>query len=238
MSSQRSREITTIKAARQRRVLKICQVVFTPVHFTDRRPHIIDAARSDSIGHRAADLDVRLLDERRDFKHKDRLPIKALHLGSTEELLAIRAKKRPCLIIGASDGVDWKSLPVGVQQNKAMNSFDRVYLLAPLYSVSTVQEPSSFGPVMTVRIKHMMYPEFVYAPRSGGIVNQDSVIRLDRVFWTQLTAVSDPQDLFVSRDVMGICWNQIAILGGNAPADADFSELRELMLQDLPTEYK
>ena len=91
---------------------------------------------------------------------------------------------------------------------------------------------------MAVRIKHMMYPEFVFAPRSGGIISQDSIIRLDRIFWTTLVGVSEPQDLFVSKEVLSICWSQMMILGGNAPLDTEYSDLRELMLEDLPGQYK
>ena len=217
---------------------QVGQIVFTPVQFTERRPHVVEAVRSDPAGHRSADIQIRPLHDTQDFQAKQRLPVKALNLANTEELLAVKAKKRPCLVVASSKGVSWKSLPSGVQQNKAINAFDAVYLLAPLFSVSTAHEPTSFGPVMTARIRHMMYPEFVFAPQSGGIITQHSIIRLDRTFWATLLAASEAQDLFVSNEIMAICWSQLAILGGNLPFDSTYAEIRECMLEDLPTEFK
>lgn len=209
------------------------QIVFTPVPNTERRHHVAEACRADQFGHRTADLNIRLMDDKTDFRPKQRLPIKALSLGENEELVVARAKMRPCLVIAASPGVDAGTLPEGQQRNKALNAFGTIYCLAPIYSVSTANKPTSFGPVMTARIKCMMYPEFVYAPQSGGILQVPGVIRLDRIFWSHLIACSEPQPLFVTSDILGTCWNQLRILFGET-ATKEFQELRELLLSCLP----
>lgn len=215
---------------------EIGQVVFTPVLNTERRPYVADAQRSDPYTHRSAELAIRPLDDKVDFRKKQRLPIAALSLGETEEVLVARAKKRPCLVLAKSDGIDTKTLPEGVQRNKALNAFGDIFCLAPIYSISTANKSTSFGPVMTARIKCMMYPEFIYAPQSGLILDSHSIIRLDRLFWSHLFAASEPQHLFVSRDILGVCWNQLKILTGES-ASSDYMELRDLMLSCLPAEY-
>lgn len=215
---------------------EIGQVVFTPVLNTERRPHIADAQRSDPFAHRSADLSIRPMNDTTDFRTKQRLPIAALHLGETEELVVARAKQRPCLVLAKSDGINAKTLPEGAQRNKALNAFGDIYCLAPIYSISTANKPTLFGPVMTARIKCMMYPEFIYVPQSGLILKVPGIIRLDRLFWSHLFAASEPQPLFVSNEISGICWNQLKILSGES-APSDFTDLRNLMLSCLPDEY-
>jgi hypothetical protein len=214
---------------------EIGQIVFTPVLNTERRPYVADAQRSDPHTHRSAELTIRPMNDAADFRKKQRLPIAALNLGETEELVVARAKQRPCLVLARSDGIDSMTLPEGVQRNKALNAFGDIYCLAPIYSASTGDKSTSFGPVMTARIKCMMYPEFVFAPQSGLIIDTHSVIRLDRIFWSHVFAASEPQPLFVTNEILGICWNQLKILT-EEPASGEYMELRELMLSCLPAE--
>lgn len=211
------------------------QIVFAPTLFTDRKPMIADASRSNPHTHDQANIVVRTVDEKVDFRGKPgRLPIYSQSLAQTEELVMSRAKKRPCVILAKTDGVDHRNLPIG-QQGKALNAFDAAYWLAPIYSVSSGKETRSFGPVMTARVKCMMYPEFMYVPPSGLTIKNPGVIRLDRMFWSFLLAASDPQDLFLSPEIMGICWSQIRLLVGDAP-DSNYFPMRDLMLMDLPAD--
>ncbi|TCS72158.1 hypothetical protein EDC61_10673 [Sulfuritortus calidifontis] len=90
---------------------------------------------------------------------------------------------------------------------------------------------------MTARVKCMMYMEFVYVPQSGLIIRNPSVIRLDRMFWSHLLGASEPQSLFLTPEILGICWNQIRILSGDTPEE-DYVSMRELLLMDLPEECK
>lgn len=214
---------------------EIGQIVLAPTLNTDRKPLIADVRRSDPHTHTQADFVARPVDDKVDFRGKEgRLPIHSLNLAQTAEVVLARAKKRPCVILGMTDGVDYRGLPVG-QQGKAMNAFDSAYWLAPLYSISTGQKQRSFGPVMTARVKCMMYPEFMYVPQSGLILKNPGVIRLDRMFWSFLMGACDPQDLFLSQDVLGMCKSQLCLLFGGTP-DPDYLNLRDLMLVDLPKE--
>ena len=173
-----------------------------------------------------------------DFRRKkDRLPIAALSLGETEELLAIRAKKRPCVVIAKIDGVNPTSLPDGEQRKKALNAFDGMYLLAPIFSISNGFKETCFGSVMTARVRCMMYPEFVYAPESKPALESPGIIRLDRFFWSHLVACTEPCDIFLTKDILGVCWSQIQIMNGVSPSD-EYIELRGILLSYLPDECK
>jgi hypothetical protein len=140
-------------------------------------------------------------------------------------------------VLAKTEGVDPKSLPNGKQRNQALNAFRGAYCVAPIYSISTAEAPTSFGPIMTARIKCMMYPEFVYVPQSGLIITVPGVIRLDRTFWSHLAAATDAQNLFVSDSILGICDNQVRILRGLPPSQ-EYLDMRELIMMSLPDSCK
>jgi len=129
------------------------QVVLAPVLSHDNKHQIADAKRSDPHSHGRADIVIRPVDDRIDFRGKpERLPIYALSLGQTEELVVTRAKKRPCVILAKTAALKVQTLPAS-QQGKALNAFGEVYLLAPIFSVTTHKKATSFGPVMTARVE-------------------------------------------------------------------------------------
>lgn len=216
---------------------EVGQVVFVPVLETRRRPWIADAIRADSYTHQEVSLEVREQNGG-DFKGKEkRTPIKALHLDENHELVLSRAKCRPCLILGKSDGVDSTSIPEGKQRHKALNAFSPKFIIAPVFSCSTPHKHTSFGPVMTARIKCMMYPQFLYMPRSGGILQVSSVARLDEMFVHSLEVVADDTGLFVIDEIMAMAHEQIKILIGKE-ATKEYKDARELLLDCLDEQYK
>lgn len=78
---------------------QICWVV---VPNPDPIPRILDVRRNTAEEHEKVRFQLRLANQRNDFKKRDRsLPIKYLNLRSNEELLAQRAKKRPAIILSS-----------------------------------------------------------------------------------------------------------------------------------------
>lgn len=214
------------------------QFCWVPVLEKEHRPWVADVKRSAVTMHDSADLDIRRYDEAKDFKGKDtRLPVHALRLTDNHELIISRAKKRLCLIIGKTDGADPHSLPEGVQRNKALNAFGSQYLLAPLYSASSPKKVTSFGSVMCSRIRSLMYPEFFWAPKSGGVISEDSVIRLDHLFLDPLVYGVTPENHFLSAEAQGFVMDQVKLILGEDPSE-EFVEVRELLLEDLPDVFK
>lgn len=216
---------------------EIGQIVFVPVLEMRRKPFIADAIRTNSYTHSEVTLHIRDQNDD-DFKGKEkRTPIKALRLDENHELVLSRAKCRPSLIIGKTNGIDLSTIPAGRQRDRLLNGFADMYLLAPIYSISTSDKIRAFGPVITARIKCLMYPEFIYMPRSGGILKVPGVARLDHLFVHALTAGINHTDLFAIDEIMAVAHEQLKILIGKEPSDK-YLEARELLLEFLPDDYK
>lgn len=186
---------------------QIGQLVFTPVTYLVHRPKIAEAQRVDS--------------------HSQ--------LAQTEELVVSRAKKRPALVLAKTNGVDKNTLPAGVQRNKTGTAFEPLYLVAPIYSISTAAEPTAFGPVLSARTKCLMYPEFLYVPEATPNLEYPGILRLDHCFWSHLHACTMLKPLFVSASIMEVCWQQLRILAGEQ-ASENYREIRELLMSTLPSE--
>ncbi len=67
---------------------------------------------------------------------------------------------------------------------------------------------------MAARVECLVYPQFVYLPRSGRVIQADSVARLDRAFWTTLAPPTAPEPLFLSEQRMGVLQCQLLFLQG------------------------
>lgn len=218
--------------------IDVGQIVFSPVADTNPRHKVADVVRSNATSHDSAELTFRPVDDRTDFRQKPgRLPLAALQLGDTEELIVTKGKQRPCLVLAKSAGVPTSSLPQGEQRNKGQHAFKPIYCVAPLFSCSTGGKTTAFGPMMAARIKCLMYPEFVYLTKKEPALDCDSIVRLDRMFWTHLQCATRPQDAFVSDSFVEIAWNQVRMMAGEQPTET-YSELREMMLDILPKECK
>jgi hypothetical protein len=216
--------------------LALGTIVRAPVPHLDFQPRVLVPSRLDPRNHNAAQVDVRGLDDARDFRGQNRgLPLAYAGLGEREELLAVAAKHRPAVIVGVVPAIDPRTLPDGVQRRKASRAFDPIFLIAPMFSISTAADPRAFGPVMTARIKCLMYPQFVYLAKNDNPDLEGGVIRLDRLISTHLGSCVRSTGLAVSDGVLGVIRDQLGALGGAAPS-AEYKELRDLMLGELPAE--
>ncbi|HEX7816579.1 hypothetical protein [Dyella sp.] len=193
---------------------------------------LFDAERADQNRHAAVGGEIRPIDPSKDFRPKNRLPILRLKLGECEELLAVRAKARRCVVLAVADGIPDNHLPVG-ERNKARNAFQRPsYLVAPAYSVSTPAEPRAMTVTIAARAECLVYPQLVFLPRSGGIIQQDSVVRLDRAFWTTLSPPSQLYAAALSDIRMSILQGQLQVLRGEEPGK-EYLEMVELLRGEL-----
>lgn len=215
---------------------EVGQIVFAPVPDTVPRLKVADVLRANATSHDAAELRFRPVDDKADFRQKpQRLPLAALQLGETEEILVGKGKQRPCVILATSQGVAPMQLPEGEQRNKGQNAFKPIYCVAPLFSCSSGAKTTSFGPVMAARSKCMMYPEFVYVPKQEPAIDCDSVARLDRMFWSHLQCATRAHGQFLSQTMLGLAWDQMKVMAGEKPSE-EYLELRELLLGELPKE--
>lgn len=218
--------------------LEVGQIVYAPVPDTVLRLKIAEVVRSNPRAHDSAELRFRPVDDNSDFRQKtQRLPLAALKLADTEEILVGKGKQRPCVVLASSRGVAPIDLPEGEQRNKGQNAFKSVYCIAPLFSCSSGSKTTAFGPVMAARIKCMMYPEFLFAPKKEPAIDNDSIVRLDRMFWSHLQCATRAVPQYLSAEALSVAWNQIKVMAGEKP-DEDYLELRTLLLGELPKECR
>ncbi|WP_155521894.1 hypothetical protein [Xanthomonas translucens] len=193
---------------------------------------IFDAQRSDQVSHSSVSGVIRELDASKDFLRSDRLSILKLSLGGFEEILAIKAKARRCLVLARTDGIPDQHLP-STDRGIARPAFQRRgYLVAPAYSVASPGNARAITQTIAARAECMVYPNLIFLPKSGGIIKEDSVIRLDRAFWTTLSPPNEFYKLFLSKERLGMVHSQMQILQGLNPDD-EYVEMVKLLREEL-----
>ena len=217
---------------------EVGQIVCTVVPEFGHPLSVFDAKRSDQSAHNAVSGTIRTLDHRYDYRPKpERLPVFKIRLGECEELLAIRSKMRPCVVLAIAGGIPDEDLPAS-EANRARAAFQRTsFLVAPAYSVSTQREPRSIVPTIAARAECLMYPNLMLLPPSGGYLRQESVVRLDRAFWTTLPPPTEFYQLSLSVERMAILANQWLVMRGDAP-DSNYIEMVELLREELAEPHR
>ncbi len=218
-------------------VPEIGQVVYTIVPELGQRWQIFDAERANHRTHASVYGTIRTVDVEKDYKPKPgRLPVFKIGLRDCVELLALQSKMRPCVVLATADGIPDEALPAA-QRNHARPAFrHHAALVAPAYSVSTVTDPRSVTATIAARAECLVYPQLAFLPRSGGIIKNDSVLRLDRAFWTTLPPPTELCALSLSKLRQAILAGQLLTLQGR-PASPDYVELVELLRGELASEH-
>ncbi|TDK26216.1 hypothetical protein E2F46_06355 [Luteimonas aestuarii] len=217
---------------------EVGQIVCTVVPEFGHPLMVFDAQRSDQIAHGSVSGAIRTLDHRCDYRPKpERLPVFKIGLGECEELLAIRSKMRPCVVLAIAEGIPDKHLP-GTEVNIARPAFQRSsFLVAPAYSVSTHRDRRAIVPTIAARAECLMYPNLMLLPTSGGYLPHESVVRLDRAFWTTLPPPTELYQLSLSVERRAIMANQWRVMRGETP-DADYVEMVELLREELAEAHR
>ena len=219
---------------------QICWLVSPHI---DAIPRIMGVERIDPKEHYATKFEIRNMNPSTDFKIKDRLPIYKLNLRATEEILVQRAKKRPAIIIATE-------FTIFDDVKEKLRSLDRKHLqqqgilVAPLFSVDTPEDPGGFPPIMTARIRSLMYRQFFFCPRKGSPLVHDSVARLDRLHVVLhesspgvRSPAYDPTQYALSKEALGVIMAMVQSLFG-APESEELKAIRELAMEALPPEAK
>ena len=219
-----------------RRASVVGQFCWIPVTHLDPVPRILDVERADPQEHYATKFSIRNMTDG-DFKKKTRLPIKALSLRETEELVIHRAKRRPAIIISGETTIfdDVKFL---LQQIGRKHLQEENLIVAPLYSVESGDHEGGFPPVMVARIRALMYKQFFFCPKGNSPLTADSIMRLDRlqaVVPNYPAFVPEPYSL--SAEALGVLMAMLRSLFG-AKEEPEFQTLKELVFESLPDEAK
>ena len=149
----------------------------------------------------------------------------------------MKSKMRPCVVLATADGIPDKALPAA-QRNRAREAF--LYpaaLVAPVYSVDTAAQPRSVTTTIAARAECLVYPQLAFLPRSGGVIKNDSVLRLDRAFWTTLPPPSELCAMSLSKERQAILHGQMLTLHGQDPGK-DYIDLVTLLRGELAAEHE
>ncbi|MGF1612141.1 MAG: hypothetical protein ACFCUQ_22300 [Kiloniellales bacterium] len=219
------------------RGLVLGQFVWYPVPHLEEVPRILDVERASSEVHFASKFEIVQINDRH-FKKKEKLPIKALSLGETEELLIAKAKMRPCIILSV-DNTKFNDKAIAGEIGKRRHLQDRSMTIAPAYGLATPGDPTGFPPVMTARIRALMYNQFFYlpkrCPKTGLSFGKEGIIRLDRLMAASPSRGMEAMDFRLSDEPLALL---LAILrerfGGERNEDLEVA--RTILLEAVPPE--
>ena len=215
--------------------LGVGHFVWCPVPHLEEVPRILEVERASSEAHFATKFEIVQMGGDH-FKRKSKLPIKALALGETEELLISKAKKRPCIVVSAQN-TTFEDEAIVNELRKRRHLRDNSMILAPLYGLAIPDEPKGFPPIMVARIRAFLYNQFFYLPQSCPktrvSIGKESIVRLDRLFATSPSRGVTAMDKKLSEEPLLLL---LAVLrerlGGKE--DENLSLVRELLFEQLP----
>ncbi len=144
--------------------------------YTDQIPYgFTPKGRSNPKEHSKAEITVEPLKINQPVE-KINLPVAAMLLSKNEVWAAYRAKKRPCLILGASNAQIEKALTKG----KPNHATAPTYIIAPYYGIQQNVNRSGYSAQFVERVRHCEYPQFFWdkLPKSG---TEESLLRLDHI---------------------------------------------------------
>lgn len=213
--------------------------VWAPVPHLEEVPRILNVERAASEDHFATRFDISQINNSH-FKRKTKLPIKALGLGETEELLISKSKKRPCIVL-TQEKTQFSDSDLQEQIGKRKHLQDNSFILAPLYGIETEDDKSGFPPIMVSRIRSLMYSQFFYVPskcpKTRHAFKSPGVLRLDRLFPSLPSRGVDPMNFKLSEEVFELLRAILRERFGGEPTEALLT-IRELLLETLPDEAK
>lgn len=213
-------------------------VYWVPVPFVDQVTRVLEATRADPRNHAEFDFFIQQIEARHFTKRNDRLPLKLLHLESTEEAVIARAKKRPAIVLCQGCVSDTGEHLSPVDQRMAKELTRDCYVVAPMYSTATPQEPGMFMPQLVARIRAMSYAHLACLPELGK--NEPvpgEIVRLDRMMVTHLSRGCDYSGYRLHPESRGLIQGQLSWFL-NGEVNEELAVIIELARSMLPETKK
>lgn len=162
------------------------QIAWVPTLFHFPLPYVMKATRKAPRSHDEIKYDIRNMSSN-DFQREKRLPIHQIDFQQTEELLVIKAKKRPCIMLSQTLINDDELIKATVNKKHLIEK-EQIFL--PIYSVETNDSFGSFPPRFVIKIRKLIFPHLMYLPNTDHSKNKkafhnplkEGIIRLDRIF--------------------------------------------------------
>lgn len=209
--------------------------VWCPVTHLDEVPRILEVERAASEAHYATRFHISQMNGNH-FKAKQKLPVKALSLGDTEELIISKAKKRPCLVL-ACNNTSFKDPMILSEIKNKRHLQDESMILAPIFGSATPDDEKGFPPIMVARIRVFLYKQFFYLPEScpktKTKIGKESVARLDRLFAASPNRGVTPMGIKLSDEPLLLLMALLRERFGTTP-DENLKTVREILDSSLP----
>lgn len=208
------------------KAIHLGQLIYIPVPFYGEGDRIVETTKT-LIAHGKIDLkySIRDIDLQKDFKPSNaRLNTRGNAINPTEEIITTKAKLRPCVVLGFVNGV-----------NNRVN-----YYVAPVYSCFPEQS-NTFDALTTLKAKCFQYPNLFYleADASRDALNHNSILRLDKAFWTELKFSVSPILVKIKSEVLSILRNKINELHGDGSdkGPAAYLKIKTAMQEKFENQY-
>lgn len=111
----------------------------------------------------------------------DHRPLKSLDLQTTEELVAVKAKRRLVVLLSQGNTI-MEDLRAAVARDRMIH--ESSFLCLPMYGVHRGSGERGFPEIVVQRIQALMYSQFFYFPASSTEDNPsvyEGIGRLDRI---------------------------------------------------------
>lgn len=214
----------------------IGQICWAPILHVDTIPRIFEVERYHPEQHEYVKYLIRPM-KPDDFSGKGKLPVKLLNLRERQEAIINGASKRPCILLHYGETIypDLEQLlrQMGRKHLQRKNNM----LLLPLYGIEDdAGHAGGFPPKMVVRIRAMLYDQFLYLPADTNVPLRESVGRLDNL---QVLVNHHPACDFMAYKVTDDLFS--VIIGMlkrwfNFELDEDFNALVEICNETCPEE--
>ncbi|HDP0036252.1 hypothetical protein DGG96_16990 [Legionella qingyii] len=213
-------------------------IYWVPTPNVEEVTRILDIERATPDEHCVTNFEIKQMSSVH-FTSRERLPIKKLNLGDTEELIISKGKKRPVIILSAIQASNMDSISSSEQRRLASQLEKTSYLVAPFFSISTMLQPGTFGPILVARIRALHYPQFFCLPESNNPEKPNSIIRLDRVFPTYLGVGCKPMGKRLHPEPFELLLSQFSIVVNEKCAyDEPYQLIKGLAQEALPDDLK
>lgn len=152
-------------------------------------------------------------------------PLSSPKLESSEEFLVIRAKIRPVVLLQPES-------PLLNDLNKGFRANLQRHLstVAQVFSVTDETGTSKFNPVVINRIRTLEFPQIMFLPKQAGLLNADSLLRLDEV-QSVFTDHLDATEYMLGEEALQVLKDQLRLLltGETRP---EHVKLREFLMNE------
>jgi hypothetical protein len=152
------------------------------------------------------------------------LPLHAPKLETNEEFIVVRAKERPVVLIQPELEIGFNNRGYRGRVHRRRCLVGQVFGLE-----DTRTGQAEFSPEFVHRVRKMEYPQLLFLPKKAGLLEVDSMLRLDEL-QSVFTPHLEASQFALADDASAVLRDQVQFLITQAGPNA-YTELREMILR-------